>query len=124
MPQTIFLADSPHIKNKGVVMRLLTDGKIMVMIFDNKPETAPIPLFPEHVDNEMDWAEQNPSIVSISQIKKRWPYLFDSKNMLYISNLKFVEVNIKLYELDCMDYLAGARATRPHFMDSSYLKIL
>lgn len=105
-------------------MRLLTDGKVIVMMFDDKPETVPIPLLPEHVDNEMNWAEQNPSIVSISQIKKQWPYLFDSNNMLYISNLKFVEVNIKLYELDCIDYLAGARVTRPHFMDSPYLKIL
>lgn len=105
-------------------MRLLTDGKVIVMIFDDKPEAVPIPLLPEHVDNEMDWAEQNPSIVSISQIQKQWPYLFDSNNMLYISNLKFVEVNIKLYELDYMDYLASARATRPHFMDSPYLKIL
>ena len=105
-------------------MRLLTDGKVIVMIFSDKPETAPIPLLPEHVDAEMDWAEQNPEIGSIKQIKKQWPYLFDSNSMLYISDLKFVDVNIKLYELDYMDYLAGAHATRPHFMDSPYLKIL
>lgn len=102
-------------------MRLLTDGKVMVMMIGDKPETLPIPLLPEQVDIDMDWEEQNPDITSIKQIKELWPYLFDSKNLLYISNLKFVEINLKLYNLDYMDYLNGTKP-RPHFMDN--IKIL
>ena len=54
-------------------MRLLTDGKVMVMIIGDRPEVEPVPLFLEQVSNEMDWELQNPNIKSLKQIQIKWP---------------------------------------------------
>ena len=43
-------------------MRLLTNGIIMVMIVGDRPETVPVPLYEDQVDEEMDWEKQNPKI--------------------------------------------------------------
>ena len=98
-------------------MRLLTDGKVMVMIVGDRPEVEPVPLFLEQVSNDMDWELQNPNIKSLKQIQTKWPYLFDKKNLLYIPNLKFVEPNFKLYDLDVINYSNGMSKNRPHFLD-------
>lgn len=98
-------------------MRLLTDGKVMVMIIGDRPEVEPVPLFLEQVSNEMDWELQNPNIKSLKQIQIKWPYLFDKKNLAYIPNLKFVEPDFKLYDLDVIDYSNGISKNRPHFLD-------
>ena len=97
-------------------MRLLTDGKIMVMMIDDKPEILPIPLFPECVDNDFDWERQNDKITTLDKIKFYWPCIFDKKNLTYISNLKFVQIDLTTYKFDYMRYLDG-RQPRPHFLD-------
>ena len=79
-------------------MRLLTNGIIMVMIVGDRPETVPVPLYEDQVDEEMDWEKQNPKITSLAQIKAKWPYLFDRDNLAHIPNLKFVETNHHDYE--------------------------
>lgn len=99
-------------------MRLLTNGLVMVMIVGDRPETEPVPLDLNQVDDEMDWAKQNPNITSLSQIQAKWPYLFDKKNLMYIPNLKFIEPDLKLYNLDVVNYSQGISKTRPHFLDS------
>jgi hypothetical protein len=97
-------------------MRLLTDGQIMVMIVDDKPEILPIPLYPEHVGEDMDWEHQDDSITTLDQIKCQWPQIFDKKNLIYISNLKFVQIDLTTYKFDYRRYLDGTKP-RPHFLD-------
>lgn len=98
-------------------MRLLTNGIVMVMIVGDKPEVLPVPLFEDQVDEEMDWEKQNPKIKSLSQIKAKWPYLFDRDNLAHIPNLKFVETNHNDYELANIVYSDGRSKHRPHFLD-------
>jgi len=93
------------------------------MMFGDKPESVPIPLFIDHVSDEMDWEKQNDKIKNINHIKKLWPHIFDRKNLLYISNLKFVQINLQIYKLDYRDYVNGKKP-RPHFMDADYAKEL
>ena len=98
-------------------MRLLTNGIVMVMIVGDKPEVLPVPLFEDQVDEEMDWEKQNPKIKSLSQIKAKWPYLFDRDNLAHIPSLKFVETNHNDYELANIVYSDGRSKHRPHFLD-------
>ena len=98
-------------------MRLLTNGIVMVMIVGDKPEVLPVPLFEDQVDEDMDWEKQNPKIKSLSQIKAKWPYLFDRDNLAHIPNLKFVETNHNDYELANIVYSDGRSKHRPHFLD-------
>ncbi len=98
-------------------MRLLTNGIIMVMIVGDRPETVPVPLYEDQVDEEMDWEKQNPKITSLAQIKAKWPYLFDRDNLAHIPNLKFVETNHHDYEMANIVYSDGRSKHRPHFLD-------
>lgn len=103
-------------------MRLLKNGVVMVMIIGDRPEIEPVPLHFGQVSEEMDWEKQNPTIKSLTQIKTHWPFLFDKKNLMYIPKLKFVEPDLKLYNLDLVDYSNDKKKGRPHFLD--YVKEL
>jgi len=98
-------------------MRLLTNGVIMVMVVGDRAETEPVPLYEDQVDENMDWEKQNPKIKSLTQIKAKWPYLFDKDNLAYIPNLKFVETNHHDYEMATITYSDGRSKRRPHFLD-------
>ena len=98
-------------------MKLLTNGAVMVMIVGDRPYTEPVPLYLNQVSEEMDWEKQNPKITSLSQIKAKWPYLFDKKNLMYIPKLKFVEPDLRIYNLDVINYSNDKTRGRPHFLD-------
>ena len=98
-------------------MKLLTNGAVMVMIVGDRPYTEPVPLYLNQVSEEMDWEKQNPKIKSLSQIKAKWPYLFDRDNLAHIPSLKFVETNHNDYELANIVYSDGRSKHRPHFLD-------
>ena len=99
-------------------MRLLTNGRVMVMILgkEDKVLTLPIPLFPEYVSSKMRWEKQNPAYGSLNDIKRTWPYVFDPKNISFVSGLKFVKINLQMYQVAYANYTDGM-AQRPHFMD-------
>ena len=74
-------------------MKLLTNGKLMYMIIEDRVYIEDLPLSFDDMNWEYDWEQQNPDMKSIKDIRREFPFLFNKKHPFYTPKLKLIMIN-------------------------------
>lgn len=97
-------------------MKLLTNGRVIVMATRDGVWTEPMPHAPHLVDSKMDWEHMYQDIIELHQVRRRFPNLFYRGSPDFVPNLHLVRVNEFAFQRAYADYFN----TKPKCADFLY----